>query len=169
MSERIQLKDPGSELVMVVKSVKPETVEKNEYFLFDSGQKELLVPQSSVNAQLTRMDVLSVNNLVGRGVKFSRSLKMSRASKPYWNVDLATPEELKAVGSASAAVPATGNPAGAAGAPSSPKSYADIYMKATDFIIEKIVPKYRAAKLEPTANDVHAMVSTLFIPKSKES
>jgi hypothetical protein len=74
----------------------------------------------------------------------------------------------KVVG-APAAVPATGNSAGAAGAsPIPPKKYAEIYMQATDFILEKIVPKYRAANLEPTANDVHAMVSTLFIPKSKE-
>jgi hypothetical protein len=71
---------------------------------------------------------------------------------------------------ASAAVPATGNSASAAGAlPAPQKSYADIYSKATDFIIDKIVPKYRAAKLDPTAADVHAMVATLFIPKSKES
>jgi hypothetical protein len=73
------------------------------------------------------------------------------------------------VGAASAAVPATGNPAGAAGAhPPAPKSYTDLYDKATDFVIKKIIPKYKEAGLSLTGTDVKEMVATVFIPKSKE-
>lgn len=174
MPGRIQLKDPGSELVMKVSSVSPEVVEKNSYFLFGNGAKELLVPQSSVTGQIARLDATSVENLIGKVIKFSRSLKMSRASKPFWNLDLATPEEIAAMpqgaaAPASAAVPATGNAAGAAGAPATAKkSYTDIYVKATDFIIEKIVPKYKAAGLTLSGTDVKEMVACVFIPKSKE-
>jgi hypothetical protein len=136
-----------------------------------------LVPQSSVNSQITRLNLTAVGDMVGKGIKFSRSTKMSRASKPFWNIDLATPEELKALSAqstngtsgASAAVPATGTSAGAAGVSAPTKSYTDIYGKATDFVLDKILPKYVAKGLAPTATDVHAMVATLFIPKSKES
>jgi hypothetical protein len=170
MSERVKLTEPGSELVMLVRSVRPETVERNEYFLFDDGAKEMLVPQSSVKAQLERLELDSVDGLKGKAIKFSRSTKMSRAGKPYWNVDLASPEEAKAAGAASAAVPATGTPAGAAGAQPAvpPKSYTDLYIKATDFVIEKIIPKYKAAGLTLTGTDVKEMVACVFIPKSKE-
>jgi hypothetical protein len=169
VTDRVQLKEPGSELVMAVLRAKPETVDRTDYWLFSGSHKEIMVPATSVKGRLARMNVGAAADLVGKTVKFARSTKTNLGGKPYWEMDIATEAEAKAAlngngASAGTAAPASAGTAGA----SSPKSYADIYMKATDFIIEKIVPKYRAAKLEPTANDVHAMVSTLFIPKSKE-
>jgi hypothetical protein len=169
MPERVKLEEPGSSLVLKVNRVTKENVQNSDYYLFSNGNKELLVPVSSVSRQLANMEITDVQVLVGRVIKLARSTKMSRYGKPFWDLSFASDEEAKAAGSASAAVPATGNPAGAAGAhPPAQKSYTDLYAKATDFIINQIVPKYRAAKLEPTATDVHAMVATLFIPKSKE-
>lgn len=172
MPERVKLTEPGSELVMLVRSVKPETVERNEYYLFANGSKEMLVPVSAVKAQLERLEVGSVDGLIGMAVKFSRSIKMSRAQKPYWNVDLASPEEAKAAGAvASAAVPApASNGAAAAGATSAPvKSYSELYGKATDYILSTIVPKYDAKGLTPDAWAVRGMVADLFTAKLKES
>jgi hypothetical protein len=174
MPERVKLTEPGSVLVMRVRSVKPETVERNEYYLFANGTKEMLVPQSAVKAQLERMEVDSVDSLIGKDVKFSRSTKMSRAQKPYWNVDLASPEEIRAAmdGASAAGPPAASNGAVAAGATSasgSHKSFQDIYASATKFVIEQIVPKYTTAKFEVTAGDVRGMVADLFTAKLKES
>lgn len=170
MSERVKLTEPGSELIMVVRSVKPETVERNEYYLFDDGAKEMLVPQSSVKAQLERLELDSVDGLKGKAIKFSRSTKMSRAGKPYWNVDHATPEEAKAANAASAAVPATGTPAGAAGAqPAAPKSYTDLYKKATEFVLKDIVPLYKSAGLTVDGMLVRACTADVFDAKVKEA
>lgn len=168
MSERVKLTEPGSELVMLVRSVKAETVERNEYYLFDDGAKDMLVPQSSVKAQLGRLELDSVDGLIGKAVKFSRSKKMSRANKPYWDVDLASPEEAKAV-TASAAVPATGNPASAAAAAGPPKSYTLIYRQATEFVIKDIVPLYKNAGLTADAMLVRACTADVFSAKLKES
>lgn len=170
MSERVKLTEPGSELVMLVRSVKPETVERNEYYLFDDGTKEMLVPQSSVKAQLERLELDSVDGLKGKAIKFSRSTKMSRAGKPYWNVDLASPEEAKAAKAVSAASPATGNPAGAAGAAApSQKSYTALYKQATGFVLKDIIPLYKNAGLTVDGMLVRACTADVFVAKLKEA
>lgn len=150
--ERIQLKDAGAELVMTVASVKPEVVERNNYYLFGNGAKEMLVPQSSVESQIERLGVKSATDLVGKTVKFGRSTKMSRANKPYWNLDLATDDEMKAAGlngsgGTSATQASAGGSVGAsAGATSPPRSHhGEIYAQSTDFIITRVIPKYKAA------------------------
>jgi hypothetical protein len=172
MPERVKLEEPGSSLVLKVNRVTKENVQNSDYYLFSNGNKELLVPVSSVSRQLANMEITDVQVLVGRVIKLARSTKMSRYGKPFWDLSFARRRsEAKAAGSASAAVPATGNPAGAAGAhPPAQKSYTDLYVKATDFVIEtRSCRSIKAAEAStPTATDVHAMVATLFIPKSKE-
>lgn len=170
--ERIQLKDPGAELVMTVASVRPEVVERNNYYLFANGSKEMLVPQSSVEAQIERLGVSSVSDLVGKTIKFGRSTKMSRAGKPYWNLDLA--EGGNGAVPPQAAPPASaGSPsasAGAAGAaPSAPKSYTDLYLKAMDFGINVAGPKYKAAGLNLSVSELVGVVATVFEAKVRES
>jgi hypothetical protein len=86
MPERVKLQEPGSELVMTVSKVTPEVIDKNDYYLFTNGNKELLVPQSSVKAQIESNGMGSVEQMVGRSVRFARSMKMSRANKPYWDI-----------------------------------------------------------------------------------
>lgn len=43
------------------------------------------------------------------------------------------------------------------------------YDKATEHVLEKVVPMYRAAKIEPTASDIGSMVATLFIAATRNS
>src|ERR1035437_5263298 len=95
MSERMQLKDPGSEYVMQVLNVTTETIENTEYAKFDSGEAELLVPMSSVERQLERLGVVEAGDIAGMVVKFARSTKLSKYGKPFWNLDVATPHDLK--------------------------------------------------------------------------
>jgi hypothetical protein len=171
MPERMKLEEPGSELLLRVNRVTKENVQNSDYYLFSNGNKELLVPVSSVSRQLANLEIADVQTLIGKVIKLARSTKLSRYGKPFWDLALATEQEAKTLGAAapaSAAVPATGNPAGAAGAPRAPKKYADIYVQATDFIIDKIVPKYKTAGLTLTGTDVKEMVACVFIPKSKE-
>lgn len=171
MPERVKLEEPGAELILRVSKVTKETVQNSDYYLFTNGGKELLVPVSSVSRQLANMEISDVTTLVGKVIKLSRSQKLSRYGKPFWDLLLATPEESAKAGVASAAVPgAPSNGAVAAGATSGPhKSFQDIYASATKFVIDQIVPKYTAAKFEVTASDVRGMVADLFTAKLKES
>ena len=163
MAERVKLAKPGEELVMLVLRAQPETIDRTEYWIFTGVKQEIAVPASSVKGRLARMDVAAATDLVGKAVRFARSTKTNQGGKPYWEMDLATADEAKAAGNgASAAVPAPAS-AGAAGAQSAPpKSYTDLYGKATDYILATILPKYAAAKLTVSASDVRAMVGDLF-------
>lgn len=93
MTDRVQLKDPGSSLVITVAKVNAETVGTDDYWLFTGDGKEVLVPQSSVTRQLDRLKAAETPELTGKTIKFSRSTGLSKYGKPYWNLDLATAEE----------------------------------------------------------------------------
>lgn len=164
MAERIQLKEPGSEFVMVVTRVAPETVEGIEYFLFTNGQKELMVPVSSVRSQLERLGADTPADIVGRTVKFSRSTKLSKYGKAFWNLDLASGAEAPSTSVGGGSPPVS---AGAPSAEEKPK-LAGIYLEATGFILDKIVPLYEEAEIGLSDTAVAAMVHTLFIAKSRE-
>lgn len=166
MAERIQLKDPGSEFVMTVAKVNSETVENSEYWLFTNGNKELLVPKTSVASQLERLDISSATGLLGVTVKFSRSSKLNKYGKPFWNLDLATEAERSGASAPSVgAVPQSASPASA---DSSEKPRLDrIYIRATKLILDEAVPLYTKAGIGCTDTAVAAMVATLFIAASK--
>lgn len=167
--ERVKLSKPGEELVMAVLRAKMETVDRTDYWLFSGSQKEIMVPASSVKGRLDRMNVAAATALVGKIVRFARSTKTNQGGKPYWEMDLATAEEIaKAGNGASAAAPApASNGAVAAGATSGPvKSYSDLYGKATDYILNTIAPKYAVFDIELTAADLKDMVATLFNAKA---
>lgn len=67
---------------------------------------------------------------------------------------------------------APGNPpAASAAAPvaeSDKPKLSDMYLKATDFVLEKIVPLYEKAEIGLSDGAVAAMVATLFIAATKE-
>jgi hypothetical protein len=163
MAERIQLKDPGSELVMYVSGCKAEVVEKNDYFLFGDGKKELLVPQSSVHAQLERLGIASAQFLIGKHVRFGRSMKMSRANKPYWDIDWAK-------GNGSGAEPISGGEGKAGNSVSPPladsakkPTMREAYKQLTQWVIDEIAPIYAEDQWSMTAADIAACTATLFI------
>jgi hypothetical protein len=69
--------------------------------------------------------------------------------------------------------PAASSPTAAAGAANGnghakeqPK-HSDIYLAQTRWVLDTIVPLYREKKIEPSATDIHAMVATLFIAKTR--
>lgn len=167
MAERVQLKEPGSELTMTVAKVSAEQVGTDDYYLFTGGGKELLVPQSSVGRQLDRLGVADVPETVGMTIKFSRSTGLNKFKKPYWNLDLA---------SGNGAIPPTTTPAVRApantdGPPPSAEEkpkLAGIYLEATEFVLDRIIPLYEKAEIGVSDTAAAAMVHTLFIAKSKE-
>lgn len=165
MAERIQLRDPGAEIVLCVTSVKPETVEKNDYYLFSSPTTELLVPQSSVMGQITRLGVTQVSELVGKTIKLSRSTKMSRAGKPYWNVDLASGAEAGTSASASGAVPATVAAVAPGVFPDKPTQRA-AYKALTQWVLDEILPMYGNPDDAPP-EIIASITATLFIQACK--
>jgi hypothetical protein len=166
MAERVKLEEPGSSLVIKINRVTKENVQNADYYLFSNGNKEILVPVNSVSRQLANMEITDVQVLIGRVMKLSRSTKLSRYGKPFWDLAPASDEEAKAV---SAAIPATGNPAGAAGAAAPSKSYTQLYKAATEFVLKDIVPLYKVAGLPVDAMVVKECVATVFIAKTKES
>lgn len=89
MSERVKLQEPGSELYLHVTKVSTETVDNVEYALFSDGKQELLVPSKSVASQLERLGVATAFEMQGMWIRFSRSTKLSKYGKPFWNLDVA--------------------------------------------------------------------------------
>lgn len=112
--ERIQLKEPGEELILHVLGVKPETVDRTDYWIFSGESKEVRVPASSVKGRLERMKVAIAPKLVGKTVRFARSTKTNQGGKPYWEMDLATEDEIRAL--------QHGNGDGNGGTPAAPAS-----------------------------------------------
>lgn len=143
MAERVVLQQPGTELILTVKSVTPEIIDKNEYFLFGNGSKELLVPQSSIKGRYDRLGVTSAEQLVGKTVRFARSTKISRAGKPYWDVDLSSGAE--ASGTPAAAAPtgvSTGSVSQPVGAESAKPKMRDAYKSITEWVLKEVGPVY---------------------------
>lgn len=165
MAERIQLKDPGTELVMTVASVSPQTVERNDYYLFTNGKVELLVPQSSVKAQMERLDITDPAQMIGNMVRFGRSTKMSRANKPFWDIDWAGTDPRSGAETSAGGdqgKPTTGTSASASSAePASSKpSMRAAYKSLTEWVIKEIVPLYDD---DIGASEIAAITATLFI------
>lgn len=88
MTERIKLENPGDELTLTVASVSPEDIGGYSYWKISDGAKEFAIPQKSLDAQIDRAGVATAPEMVGRTIKFSRSIKLSQHKKPYWNLDL---------------------------------------------------------------------------------
>lgn len=176
MAERIQLKEPGTHVEFFVAGVKPETIERNDYYLFINavamgGAKELLVPQSSVKAQMERLDITAVEQMIGRNVRFGRSTKMSRANKPYWDIDWAEPSKNGSGAEQSAGGGLAANTS--VGAPSvepvKKPTMREAYASLTRWVISDILPLYDAVYTEGTCSPdvVAACVQTLFIQACK--
>lgn len=164
MAERIQLKEPGSELVMLVKQVTPQTVERNDYYLFTNGKVELLVPQSSVNNQLERLDITAVEGMTGKTVRFGRSMKMSRANKPFWDIGWASGAETPSAGG-DLGKPTAGTTSAAPSAEPAKPKMRDTYKDLTKWVIKEVAPLYNDTGSPDALSDetIAAITATLFI------
>lgn len=156
MPERVKLQEPGSELVMTVSKVTPEVIDKNDYFLFANGSKEVLVPQSSTKGRFETLGITDVQQMVGKSVRFARSMKMSRANKPYWDIDWASGAEAPSQNSNSVPNGAAGGretgsvsgvPAESPAPPPEKVKLTQLYLDATDFVLGKIVPKFEEKEI----------------------
>lgn len=168
MADRIQLKEPGSELVMTVRTVKPETVEKNDYYLFSNGAKELLVPQSTVKGRLDHLEIASVDEMIGESVRFARSMKMSRANKPFWDLDWAPSGAENGSAGGDSGKPTTGTSASAPSAepPAKRPTIREAYKQLTEWVISDIAPLYHNdASFD--ASVAASITATLFIQACK--
>jgi hypothetical protein len=91
----LKLTEPGSTLTMEVASVEVVKGDFGEQVKFtDRGGDALFVPESSVTRQLDRVGVAEIEELNGKAIHFSRSTTMSKAGKPFWNLDKATKDDL---------------------------------------------------------------------------
>lgn len=162
MTERIQLKEPGIQFDMLVSSVKPETVERNEYYLFANGTQDMLVPQSSVKGRFERMGITSVEQMIGKWVRFGRSTKISRANKPYWDIDWVSGAENGTAGG-EMGKPNTGTPASApsADSPAKPKMR-EAYKQLTEWVLKDVAPIYEENQMEFTGVVLAKCVDSLF-------
>lgn len=177
MADRIQLKEPGSSIVLSVSKIGTETVEGSDYLLFSDGHKELLVPKSSVVGQLERVGVDTYNGLVGKGVKFSRSTKLSKYGKPFWNLDPASIADLPTNGSVGVGGNA-GNSASAAPAESGASDdedalrqralYATRMRQAVAYVLENIEPLFKARGIGLTGDEVYKHAYSIWAEWSRK-
>lgn len=96
MTDRIKLTEPGESAVLMVAEVSVETISDKAYAKFTGSGKELLVPMSSFERQMKRLDVTNLYECKGKTIKFSRSEKVNEFGKPFWNLDIAGPAERSA-------------------------------------------------------------------------
>lgn len=172
MAERIQLKEPGSEFVMAVGSVHPRDIDNTEYFLFANGQKEILIPASSVERQLERLGVPAPEQLAGKTIKFSRSTKLNNFKKPYWNLDLASGAEQSAggeMGKPTAGTPSAAPPADPASDDARDKAllrersvYAVRMRQAFAYVLDDIEPICKQKDIGLTGDDVYKTAFSLW-------
>jgi hypothetical protein len=91
----LKLAEPGSSLTMEVADVEVVSGDFGKQVMFENDSGDVLyVPESSVTRQLDRVGVAEIEDLRGRAVHFSRSTTMSKAGKPFWNLDKATKDDL---------------------------------------------------------------------------
>jgi hypothetical protein len=171
MAERVKLEQPGEEIILRIGKVTKENVQNTDYFLFTNGNKELLVPVSSVSRQLANMEITDVQTLVGKTIKLARSTKLSRYGKPFWDLSLATEAEAKTASVASAGSPPAN--AGAAGAPApSPMTEDQIrdakakhargMKEAVDYTLRNILPLYTNAKVEVNGDVIYKHAFSIY-------
>lgn len=96
MPQQLKLDKPGDELVMTPTAITVATRGDHTYVDFTDGVVEVAVPMSSVERQLERLDVVRIEDAVGRPLRISRSTKVNTYGKPYWNLDVASPADQKA-------------------------------------------------------------------------
>lgn len=86
--QRVKLENPGEELILRIVSVEAEDIGGYPYWLITDGEKELAIAQKTLAGQIDRVGVATAPEMVGKTVKFSRSVKVNTHGKPYWNLDL---------------------------------------------------------------------------------
>lgn len=177
-AEVIKLTEPGSSLTVAVIDCAPMTVGTYPEIEFTGldGDKlvAIRVPKSSADRQLKRGD-LTYETAKGKVLTFSRD-PSNDPNKPYWGITLVgdAPPQTPAQ-SADASVPNKAESVAATGTNGhkvngdTREKLSAAYDAATKHVIEKVVPMYRGAKIEPTAQDIAAMTATLFIAATRNS
>lgn len=150
----LKLPNPGDHVIMTIHQAEVDTSGDFPAILFDGDEGSISVPQTTAEAQLGRCG-LSVATCLGQTLQISRSLKVGKNGKPFWNIERAT-----ALGQ--------GQPPAATARPKAPGPDAawatlqDTYL-ACCRIAGKTIGKLPGA----TAGDVAASAATLFIQAGK--
>lgn len=111
----LKLKNAGDEATLEIASVEIVTGEFGQDVKFDTANGDTLyVPESSVLRQLDRTGVAEIADLSGKTLRFHRAENKKKGGKPFWDIDLARPGDLKPSG-------ANGNGRPAAPPASAPK------------------------------------------------
>jgi hypothetical protein len=90
----LTLKEPGESAFLTIEAASRLEGEHGTQIQFESDDgNTLVVPLSSVDRQLERLNVEGWRSLIGKTVKFSRSANKIAGRNPYWNLDLADPQK----------------------------------------------------------------------------
>lgn len=170
----VKLKNVGDSATFIVVRCAPGTGKYPDVEFEDDKGNVYPVPKSAADRQLERLG-LTDDGIVGRIITISRSENRQDASKPYWNIEANGAAKAKGTGGVpNGAASGGGQPAntrqstseshtpGTAQASASEKPSA-LYEKVTDFVLDKIVPRYEAAGIPVTDRGVAAMVATVYI------
>lgn len=117
MSERIKLQNSGDNCTMTITGVKAESIQNTDYWLFSDATRELVMPQSSMASRLESLGVKTAHDLIGSTIRFSRSTKLSKYGKPFWDCEYASPSEVSPKASVRLPSPVPGEAPSTAAAP----------------------------------------------------
>lgn len=169
--EVVKLTAPGSAITVAVSASGPVPVGQYPEIAFtgtasDRRHVTVQVPKSSADRQLGRLD-LTYATAVGKVLTFSRDPNTTDPRKPYWGITLAdAPEFGRPIpGLDDAPTPEAPHPADAENGDEERR--AALYPKITDYVLDKIVPRYEAKGIAVTMEGVGAIVATLYIQACK--
>lgn len=164
MTEPIKLTAPGSSVTFLCSACFQVPVGRYPEIEFQGtdGTTPLVirVPKVSADRQLGRAG-LTYEKCIGARLTISRDANKTDASKPFWGITLHGFEGTSTAGSPSAAPPALPAKPTPAAAPA--LAGHALYEKITDYVLERIMPKYTTAEVPYDGGTVAAIVATLYI------
>lgn len=93
---KIELKKPGEEATLAITAVEVLAGDKGNMVRFTTPTgDELSVSEGAVARQLDLCKVAEIPELAGRILHFSRKANKNPAHQPYWNISLATAEDVR--------------------------------------------------------------------------
>jgi hypothetical protein len=168
----LKLTEPGDAVFLTIESAsRVEGEHPQIQFEGDNGDS-LIVPLSSVDRQLDRLNVEGWRSLIGKKVKFSRSANKIAGRNPYWNLDLAEKGNGKASTHATNPnVPTDAEEQAELDARVNAKPEANdiiaLHAKYFKHVLENYVPAALKAGVDVDLSGVSALTAQLFIDRRR--
>lgn len=164
----LKLKDAGDEATLDIVTAAVIQGEYGMQVQFDANTGDTLyVPLSSVERQLDRCGVATVEELSGRTLHFFRAPNHKPGGKPFWNIDSAKPGDVVKTNGNGKPAAQYETPARLPGEDDEPNGFDLLLKKYTECVSESVGLAQRIAKagIAVDGSAVSAMAATLFIAR----